>query len=98
MDEEASPGGLPAASFPYFFNEGVHYVPRSEADARGPEPEDSPPLRDAFLARRRTLGDGGDARFCLAAAPSSRSGDGARARGRRRRARTGHEAPARVDR
>ena len=79
MDEEASPGGLPAASFPYFFNEGVHYVPRSEADARGPEPEDSPPLRDAFLARRRTLGDGGDAR---APSPPLRAPGAATARAR----------------
>ena len=75
-DEEASPGGLPPTSFPYFFNEGVDYVPRSEADARGPapEPEDSPPLRDAFLARRRggTRGDGGDARAPVAATARAR--------------------------
>ena len=75
-DEEASPGGLPPASFPYFFNEGVDYVPRSEADARGPapEPEDSPPLRDAFLARHRggTRGDGGDARVPVAATARAR--------------------------
>ena len=56
MDEEASPGGLPAASFPYFFNEGVHYVPRSEADARGRAAElEVSQTREGLQAQARAL-------------------------------------------